>query len=77
MTQVINRADGLLLSERASPECYCAQWLPFRFSYRQQTKVPPRHCDDRVSVLTADARELDADAWRLHAPMVRWQRGDE
>lgn len=36
----------------------------------QEAQVPPRYCDDRVSVLTADARLLDPSTWALHGPTV-------
>lgn len=37
----------------------------------QEPSVPPRHCDDRVRVLQADARLLAPQQLEEHAPGVR------
>jgi 23S rRNA U2552 (ribose-2'-O)-methylase RlmE/FtsJ len=34
----------------------------------QEPSVPPRHCDDRVRVMQADARELTLERLKEHAP---------
>jgi 23S rRNA (uridine2552-2'-O)-methyltransferase len=34
----------------------------------QATEAPPRHCDDRVAIVQADARELSAAFWAERAP---------